>query len=1111
MLKSRFNPISRCIGALLAVASSMGAFGDDSLATYTDHIRPLLRQKCVACHGPLRQEAGLRLDAGSLILSGGDSGAAVVPGSPDESLLLARVAATDPEERMPPEAEPLTAEQLVLLHDWIASGANSPADETPLPDPRRHWSFQPIAQEFRRHSIDEFIGDELDRAGLAAAPEADRVTLIRRLSLDLHGVPPTPQEIADFVADDAPDAWPRLVDRLLANPRFGERWAQHWLDVVRYADTHGFEVNTPREHAWPYRDWVIRAVNDDLPYDEFVKQQIAGDAFGADAATGFLVASAVLLPGQIGADDASKRLARQDALDEMIVGTSNAFLGLTLGCARCHDHKFDPLTAVDYYSLQACFAGVEYDDREIEDADYEERLKLAEELDAPIDEARALLASCQPRVFAGRTLLIDDEDADKTASLVDKNGHGDNPEGEELGYRDYEGDADHHGNIGKGRYTWWTNHPGQDVFVYKPGIAGRFQLWISWGAHGSGVHTRDARYLLDSDGDLATTDDQQELARIDQYYPAGVTEGETEQTPLWSGLLNVGAHDWTDESVLILRGGDTGTGITADAIVLQEVLDEPEQGEATAIALPRLRVPVNARENEEHIAPVTAKFVRFTSLETIDDNLHEPCIDELDVWTTGDDSHNLALASAGAIVSSSGDNVSPDRHELRFLNDGEYGNSRSWMSNELGRGWCQVEFAEAAEINRIVWGRDRNSEYSDRLAVQYRIEVSRDGENWTQVAGHDDRLPYEAPHEPTALLVRDGHAPEGVNLEEWSNRLHDLEARLEELTQPTLVFAGLFREPDETFLLNRGDPEQRQRQLTPAVPAILGSIEFPSDGEEQSRRVALAEWLADDGNPLVARVIVNRVWQQHFGRGLVSTPNDFGVNGSPPSHPELLDWLARELIEHDWSLKHIHRLILSSQTYRQSSRIDPAAQIVDADCRLLWRYPSRRLEAEAIRDSLLVISGQFNDAMYGPGYSFFGSRGGLDGFKPREDFNAEGLRRFIYAHRVRMERVPVFGAFDCPDAGQSMPERGRSTTAIQALNLFNSPFAVDTAEQFAGRVLADVGDDDPTSQVQQVFALALGRPPTENELRAATALVKEHGLDQICRAVINSSEFLFLP
>jgi hypothetical protein len=343
-------------------------------------------------------------------------------------------------------------------------------------------------------------------------------------------------------------------------------------------------------------------------------------------------------------------------------------------------------------------------------------------------------------------------------------------------------------------------------------------------------------------------------------------------------------------------------------------------------------------------------------------------------------------------------------------------------------------------------------------------------------------------------------------------RLAKLNGERRSLSASGKAFAGTFRKPDATHVLNRGDPEQPGERIGADILSELGSLELGQDAPERERRVALAKWIASADNPLTARVIVNRIWGYHFGRGLVDTASDFGLNGARPSHPELLDWLAAEFVKGGWSIKKLQREMLLSETYRQANRIDPAAQAVDADCRLLWRFPSRRLEAEAIRDGILAVSGKLDLRMGGRGFDFFGSRGGLNGFPVIESFKDEGLRRMIYAHKVRMERAPVFGAFDCPDAGQATPRRSRSTTAIQALNLFNSQFVIDQSQAFAARVQSEVDIvSDHAPYVVRAYELALGRRPSGTELAASIEVVAEHGLPTLCRALYNTNEFLFLP
>lgn len=797
---------------------------------------------------------------------------------------------------------------------------------------REHWAFGKVAADSSgadaAHGagrIDRCIAAKLTEHGLDFSPPAAPAVWLRRVTFDLTGLPPTPEEVAAFMAEtsqpgDPAEAYARAADRLLASPRYGERWAQHWLDVVRYADTHGFEVNTERPNAWPYRDYVIRAFNADLPYDRFVREQIAGDAAGEDAATGFLVTASVLLPGQIGKDEPSIRLARQDSLDEMVTNIGQTFLGLSIGCARCHDHKFDPISARDYYAMQAFVAGVEYEDRELRTPD-------AGNLKAEAAAAR-------------------------------------------------ERDA-----------------------------------WIG--------------------------------ARLSELSPIAAPGRK-------DGLL---------------------------------------------------RPTVRASVNTDRFLPVRTKRVRFTITAT---NSLEPCIDELEVFNTA--GVNVALASAGAKFTTSGDKVDPGRHEPQFINDGQYGNERSWMSSEPGRGWVEIEFAREEEITRVVWGRDRNAKYEDRLATDYRIEI-----NGSTVADASDRRAFVAGMDVGPAFTTEGLPPdEATEVQRLLDERGSLAAKIKAGETGQLVFAGKFRNPDKIHVLARGDPEQPKEEVSPAVPVALGGLSLTNETPEQQRRVALAEWIASAENPLTARVMVNRIWQGHFGAGLVATPSDFGLNGAKPSHPALLDWLAAEFVRSGWSVKHMHRLIVLSRAYRQASAITPGAAEKDGDVRLLWRFPSRRLEAESIRDSMLAVAGTLNVTMFGRGYDLFDLRGGLSGFTPVETLTPANQRRMIYAHKIRRETEAVFGAFDCPDAGQSTAVRRVSTTPVQALNLFNSRFTLDTASAFAVRVKAEAGDD-VAKQISRAYQLALNRDARADELSEAEPSVRQHGLAPLCRALFNSNEFLFVP
>ncbi|MBL9132011.1 MAG: DUF1553 domain-containing protein, partial [Verrucomicrobiaceae bacterium] len=520
------------------------------------------------------------------------------------------------------------------------------------------------------------------------------------------------------------------------------------------------------------------------------------------------------------------------------------------------------------------------------------------------------------------------------------------------------------------------------------------------------------------------------------------------------------------------------------------------------------RPMINARENADRFAPTKAKRMRFTIKAT---NNLEPCIDELEVFNTSGE--NIALATAGTQRKSGGDIGVAERHELRFINDGRYGNGRSWMAAENGKGWVELEFKQEQTIERVVWGRDREGKFTDRLAIDYQIEIGDSAGQWHTVADASDRQKFDPQNKKLVKPTLSGLSPdETKRAKPLIQEKASIEAKIKAAENAQKVFAGTFRTPDDIHLLNRGDPEQPKELVTPAVLSALGDLKLPKESAEQQRRRVLADWIVSPQNPLTARVMVNRIWQGHFGTGLVPTPSDFGRMGMKPTHPELLDWLASEFIRSGWSIKHMHRLIVLSAVYRQSSdmsdKSDAAAK--DADVRYLWRFPSRRLEAESIRDSMLAVSGQLNLTMHGRGFNLFDQRGGLSGFDPIETFTPDNQRRMIYAHKIRREPETVFGAFDCPDAGQSTSIRRASTTPIQALNLFNSRFTLTQAEAFAARVKKEVGGDI-AKQIARAYQLALSREPTREELDETQPTVRQHGIATLCRALFNSNEFLFIP
>lgn len=1037
-----------------------------------------------------------------------------------------------------------------------AAESESPPGQSSLKDQNEtQWSLKPIERPAvpapgpskvkPRNPIDNFILAKLADAKLTLSPEAQRSTLIRRLYFDLIGLPPSPAEVRAFERDRSADAYQKIVERLLASRQYGERWARHWLDTVRFAETHGFEMNNPRPTAWRYRDYVIEAFNQDKPYDRFIIEQFAGDLSGEDAATGFLVGGAW---DQVKSPDPVLTAAqRADELHDMVSTTGSAFLGLTVGCARCHNHKFDPVPQTDYYAIKACLAGVQHGERNLRTTNIVEQERKADLARQELAAIESKLTKFEPFAFTSQMLLLEAEApafGSHTTELLKGATRRNFPSGKERGERDDPGTLARLPTISRSFLTW-SNTAKTSVFAYEPRVTGRFRVWLSWSC-GSQTNTKDARYYIDADGDLTTSDDHVEIARTDQQHFADGT-GELGEKTLWSGFYDAGVWDLSVSNKIVLRSGETGGCVSAGVLAL--VKEEPTSSKIAARPTGFLRAAVNPRRNSERVSAVNAKRLRFTVTRTTD---AEPCIDELEVWTSGPDTINIALASAGTKPTASGVYPNSDIHRLEHINDGKTGNSHSWISNERGKGWVELEFPREVSIDRVIWGRDREKQFSDRLALEYRIEVAAASGEWKLAASSQDRVPYVADRPAMANVSSRGLSEaDAKNLEQLLGRKSELESRIKELTAAPMVYAGkLMEKPELIHRFQRGDPMQEREVIEPAglsaIPLhfLLAKAEHGSSSPQeagggnqsdflsdldnhavtpdQKRRLALGRWIADPANPLPARVMVNRLWQHHFGEGIVSTPSDLGKNGARPSHPELLDWLAAELItpktaaDHSepelkpWSLKHIHRLIVTSATYRQASASRPEGIAADAASRLLWRFPPQRLEAEALRDTILAVSGKLDLTPGGPGFSPFEPNDNyVRVYSPKKEFGPAEWRRMVYMTKVRMQQDATFGAFDCPDGGQITPKRMRSTTPLQALNLLNSEFMLQQSELFAAKLKREAGPH-VKSQIRLAFELAFNRAPSAVEVGAAENLIAEQGLTVFCRAVFNANEFIFV-
>jgi hypothetical protein len=804
---------ARHFGVLTAFISLLGLL--TSVAAETDALA-VLERHCVSCHGGKSTKAKLDLTTREALLRGGESGVALLPGKPEGSLLLQMVR-HEKDPGMPYKKEKLPEDSIETIAAWIKAGVpyeRTLAAKDEASDgfkisaaDQNHWAFLPIVrpippkvtadhQAFIQNEIDQFILARLKETDLSFSPRATKQQLIRRVSFDLIGLPPTPEEIDRFETDRSSEAYERLIDRLLASPRYGERWGRHWLDLARFAESDGFEHDAVRPHAWRYRDYVIRSFNADKPYDQFIREQLAGDEIWPEnpdsvIATGFNL----LGPDMVDSSDQVQR--RHNTLNDMTDTTALVFLGLTAGCARCHDHKFEPISQRDYYGLQAFFTPAKFDP--------EKAVPTAAEQQAFEEEMKAFRE--QPKV--------------------------------------------------------------------------------------------------------------RELAEM--------------EAPLRERIFE------------------------------------------------RKVAKLSAEAQAAHQTPATERNVEQA---------------------------NLVLETADKVAVSEQD-----------------------------------------------------------LAAEFKGDEKA---KWKELAAEVKKLPKPAPvPKAMALASKPGAS--------------------------------------KTFVLHRGDYSQPGEVVDPSVPAVL---QLNGAAEGLKSRAHLAEWIASEKNPLTARVMVNRIWQHHFGRGLVETPSDFGTHGQKPSHPELLDWLASEFIARGWSIKQMHKLMLMSAAYQQSSA--SGSSKVDPENRLNGRMNRLRLEGEVIRDTLLAVSGKLNLEMYGPGVFppipkelFKGAAGWTASSNTQEH-----ARRSIYIFARRNLRFPFLEVFDAPDNNLSCPIRERSTTAPQALTLLNADEVLSSAKLTAARLEQE--SDSAEERVKRAYRLVLGRTPSEREMTLSREFLAHSPLEEFCRALFNLNDFVYI-
>ncbi len=993
-------------------------------------IEPLLASRCFKCHGPEKQKADLRLDGPALALRGGDSGKVIVPGKSAESKLIQLVAGLDPEAVMPPKGERLTAREVGLLRAWIDQGAQWPADARSARVRSKHWSLQPLkappvptqVPSNGRHPnpIDAFITARLATNGLALSPAADRATLIRRLSLDLIGLPPTPQEIDEFVQSKSPKAYEELVDRLLASPRYGERWGRHWLDIARYTESQGFEYDKLRNNAWHYRDYVIKSFNDDKPYDRFMQEQIAGDVLEPVTSDGIVGTSLLVCgpwdeAGNAQANATQKAITREDELEDLLGVVGQSFLGLTLNCARCHTHKFDPIPHEEYYRVKSVFEGVKHGERPINNP--LESKSRAERLAALTKEIVAAQQQVTRLEAGGRKLA------------VAKRAVGQPPPGPTA-------------------FARWTFEGGNDAL-----LPGTLQ---------GGATVANGRLQLKQEGAFYQT------------------------VPLTRDLREKTLEAWVSLADLKQGGGapisiENGDGTQFDAIVFGE--RQPKKWMAGSAGFARTK---DLDAPEETATPET--LVQVAIVYRADNSIA--------VFRNGEP-YGAAYTPGSPLQTFSAGNahvVLGMRHK---------GGGRPWLTGGIMQAALYDRALSAAEV-----------------AASFRAA----GFSLTQ-------------SEILAGLSPEQRAARDAAVKSLQ-RSQEMLAALKPL--PVAVsYAGTRVQPAPTRRLKRGDVKSPDEIVTPGALSAIVDLDpdfgLAADAPEAQRRLKFAAWVADPRNPLPARVMANRVWQFHFGQGLVATPNDFGVSGARPSHPELLDWLAAKFIASGWSVKELHRLIVNSATYRQSSSETAMSNLsagkakvaslkkgesaagyfrraaaLDADNQLLWRFPARRLEAEVLRDAMLAVSGQINLQLGGPSYRPFDVLGfPANVVAPMDKVGPEFNRRTVYRMNVNSGKEPLLDAFDCPDPSVKTPRRSVTTTPLQALGLMNNTFVQRQAAQLAERAMKEANNEVPGA-IQSAYRLALGRAATPAEATRATAAAQERGLVSVCWALLNSTEFVYV-
>lgn len=1079
---------------------------------FEKQVLPILEQRCFECHGPSEDvKAGLRLTSFERVHQGGESGPSIDLERPDSSRLLRMISYETEHERMPPEGK-LPGEELAILTAWVKAGApwsenvtievaaEHEVERLTKGDGLEGWAYKPVVRPdapvhentaWTRNPVDAFVLAHLEAAGLEPTAEADKRTLLRRVTYDLTGLPPTEEEMAAFLADTHDRAFDRVVDRLLASPDYGIRWGRHWLDLMRYAETHGYERDSNKPLIWRYRDYVIDAFNQDKPYDRFLIEQLAGDEL-PDANAETIIATGYNRLMVWDDEPGNGRLqARYDILDDLVRSTSEGMLGMTLGCARCHDHKGDDISAVDYYSFMAFFEGME-DIRGggnmVDVSTPQERAELEAAVTAyhaRMDELNEDVSAIE-QTFRRRALS-----GGVASGLTD------------LKYRFY-------------RDTW-DKLPDFDMLLAEDEgelPSGLFDLSPatrreSFGFVFEGRLTVPAsgkyRFTLDSDDGSRLYIDGEAIVERDGHHPLGdpqVVEVD----------LTAGSHPIRLD---FMQGGG-GAGLV--------LFWEPVADDVWRYTYSN---PGPGWEAESFDASGWKQgpggFGPGGGTEWSTANIW---LQRTFVWD-GEDAEDLALL------------VKHDEHVDVYLNGVRALSKGGYQGHYSVVAASPEARAAVRKGTNVISVRCQNTSGGQFVHVRPIHESDTLGNNLEDLAvGRRSLSASSAPDQEQDIarqIERDGEEHLGkAELERWRElrKQRDQHRRSGVPKATNMANAATPRtpHPPQMRVHVRGSVHVQGEPVEPAFPAALGfpvpDLPRAADGERSSgRRLALARWIASEDNPLTARVMVNRIWQHHFGRGIVPSSSDFGEFGERPTHPELLDWLAVEFMENGWSIKHMHKVMLLSATYRMAYRPgDATTATVDPNNDLLWRYRMRRLSAEEVRDSVLWLTGKLNPAMGGESFFSFVSAearatssqpGNVWGNSPEE----QRLRRSVYIKVKRSLGTPLMQAFDQADTDNPCPERFTTTQPSQALAMLNGEFTQVRSADIARRLEEEV-PDDLEGQLTRLLELALARPADELHVTELldfhTELREEHGLEphralaHCCLLVINLNEFVYL-